>query len=389
MKKLLLTSKTASTLGTTFFNAIIDLWVVTAFGSAKVLGNTLAFTTLAAALCSFFGGYISDSRYRFHTLIGTNLLSMIICVLATFDTNVFSRTPALVYVTVFCLNIANYLSSPLFKTLTALVISKDEIVSFNKIMTLFTQIFSVFIPPIAAFLFQKHLVTISSALLLNALSFAICVVFLIPVHGGANTSKVFAHHGYIDTLHMIQHNRILIFFNLSGFLLNFFLSGLNVWLPFFSVKILQNASLYGIAISSEAVGGIFGALSIQYIKLKTNLKFERITLLVSGMLLFSLVLKSNTITILVAVFLMAAAASRYNIALQSVIQLHVDTEYIGKTFSVAYLVSNLALPIASYIFGVILNYSWEVLLGIVSIGLASINLLWYFLKENFEESQLS
>lgn len=124
MEKALLSSKTISTAGTLFFNAVIDLWVVQIFGSAKILGNTMAFTTLAAAICSFIGGYLADSSCRLRVLIMINAVSSLVCGIAFLEQKQLIGKPLTVYLLVFLLNIGSYLSSPLFKTITSISVEK-------------------------------------------------------------------------------------------------------------------------------------------------------------------------------------------------------------------------------------------------------------------------
>ena len=110
----MLSSKTISTAGTLFFNAVIDLWVVQIFGSAKILGNTMAFTTLAAAICSFIGGYLADSSFRLRVLIMINAASSLVCGIAFLEQKQLIGKPLTVYLLVFLLNIGSYLSSALY-----------------------------------------------------------------------------------------------------------------------------------------------------------------------------------------------------------------------------------------------------------------------------------
>lgn len=151
----MLSSKTISTAGTLFFNAVIDLWVVQIFGSAKILGNTMAFTTLAAAICSFIGGYLADSSFRLRVLIMINAASSLVCGIAFLEQKQLIGKPLTVYLLVFLLNIGSYLSSPLFKTITSISVEKTRIVAFNRSITFASQLCTVLIPPAATWLFAK------------------------------------------------------------------------------------------------------------------------------------------------------------------------------------------------------------------------------------------
>ena len=381
MEKALLSSKTISTAGTLFFNAVIDLWVVQIFGSAKILGNTMAFTTLAAAICSFIGGYLADSSFRLRVLIMINAASSLVCGIAFLEQKQLIGKPLTVYLLVFLLNIGSYLSSPLFKTITSISVEKTRIVAFNRSITFASQLCTVLIPPAATWLFAKKIISLGGALLLNGLSFVLCALLMISLRKADGVKTAGNSNGYLGTMKLIKNSGPLLFMALSGFILNFFLSGINVWLPYFTTKILRNASVYGVAISCQAVGGIIGALSIKKIKLDTSLRVERIGLVISCGLIMVLLFAVSAPALILAMFFLAAIITRYNIALQSLIQTHVEQKYIGKTFSTTYLIANLALPIASFLFGHLLDFSWKWLLVVVALGLSSMNLLWIIMKK--------
>ncbi len=380
MEKALLSSKTISTAGTLFFNAVIDLWVVQIFGSAKILGNTMAFTTLAAAICSFIGGYLADSSCRLRVLIMINAVSSLVCGIAFLEQKQLIGKPLTVYLLVFFLNIGSYLSSPLFKTITSISVEKTRIVAFNRSITFASQLCTVLIPPAATWLFAKKIIGLEGALLLNGLSFVLCALLMVGLRKADGVKTAGNSNGYLGTIKLINNSGPLLFMALSGFILNFFLSGINVWLPYFTTKILHNASVYGVAISCQAVGGIIGALSIKKIKLDTSLRVERLGLVISCGLIMLLLFAVSAPALILAMFFLAAIITRYNIALQSLIQTHVEQKYIGKTFSTTYLIANLALPIASFLFGHLLDFSWKWLLVVVALGLSSMNLLWIIMK---------
>lgn len=380
MEKALLSSKTISTAGTLFFNAVIDLWVVQIFGSAKILGNTMAFTTLAAAICSFIGGYLADSSLRLRVLIMINAASSLVCGIAFLEQKQLIGKPLTVYLLVFLLNIGSYLSSPLFKTITSISVEKTRIVAFNRSITFASQLCTVLIPPAATWLFAKKIIGLEGALLLNGLSFVLCALLMVGLRKDDGVKTAGNSNGYLGTIKLIKNSGPLLFMALSGFILNFFLSGINVWLPYFTTKILHNASVYGVAISCQAVGGIIGALSIKKIKLDTSLRVERLGLVISCGLIMVLLFAVSAPALILAMFFLAAIITRYNIALQSLIQTNVEQKYIGKTFSTTYLIANLALPIASFLFGHLLDFSWKWLLVVVALGLSSMNLLWIIMK---------
>lgn len=115
----------------------------------------MAFTTLAAAICSFIGGYLADSSFRLRVLIMINAASSLVCGIAFLEQKQLIGKPLTVYLLVFLLNIGSYLSSPLFKTITSISVEKTRIVAFNRSITFASQLCTVLIPPAATWLLQK------------------------------------------------------------------------------------------------------------------------------------------------------------------------------------------------------------------------------------------
>ena len=72
-------SKTLSFAGTTFFNAILNIWVLEVFGSSKVLGNINGYIGVAAIICNLLGGAFADSRYLVRLLLWSDLIASLVC----------------------------------------------------------------------------------------------------------------------------------------------------------------------------------------------------------------------------------------------------------------------------------------------------------------------
>lgn len=373
MKDTILISKVSSLIGTTIFNTIVNLWILEVFNSSKTLGFILSISSVSAFICSIIGGYLADSKYLLKILQIADLFSAIICVISIFFiSNVHINY---IYLVVFLLNINVALTAPLIKSLIPSVIKKESIISFNSTLVMFSEIIKIAIPLGATFLFQTKFLSINGALILNTVSFFISFLFIkrVPVKEIKGAIKFV---GYRETIKYLKTKKVVTLLIITGGLSNFFLAGFNLLLPIFSVQELKNSIFYGIFLSAESIGALIGALSTKIFIVDKLIVRERMGLLLSSALLYLLIFWQNYMVLILLCFLLNFFYVRYNVAFQSYMQTDVDKEYIGKTFSVSYILSNILLPCGSLLFGILLDYSFGISIGLIATGLVLINLIW-------------
>ncbi|NMO79407.1 MULTISPECIES: MFS transporter [Niallia] len=373
MKNKILISKVSSLFGTSVFNTIVNLWILDIFNSSHTLGVILSISGISALLFSLLGGYLADSNYLKKILLWADLSSAIFCIISVFLISSFSKD--IIYLVVFLLNINIALTAPLIKSLVSNVVQKELIISFNSILAMYSEILKIALPLISTFLYQFDILTLNGALIINAISFFISFLFVkgIQLNELNSKSKLI---GYWDTLKYLLNRKVLSMLILTGGISNFFLAGFNLLLPVFALDKVGNSFYYGVFLSLESIGALCGALSTKYIIVDKMIIKERIGIFFSGILLSSLILFNSKFLLIFICFILNFFYVRYNVALQSFLQTDVNKEYIGKVFSVSYILSNVLLPLGSLFFGYLLEDFYKLSIGVIAGGLIFINLLW-------------
>lgn len=342
----------------------------------------MAIAGSATFLCSIVGGYVADSRYLLKVIKGINLFSALMCFIFV---GMFFYQHHIdlwqINTAVFLLNINSYLSSPIFKKMIHFFVEHDSIVSFNQALALGAQIISVVVPPVSTFLYSWHVLDLQGAFIVNGLSFLGAFFFLKPFELASEPARKFT--GYTQTFKNIFSNVSLLQFLFMGVMLNFFLSGLNIFFPIMVIHKLHQGSLYGAVLASQAVGGILGAASISKVPSKNNLLVERIGLVLIAVALGLLTVIQSMWFIFIVSTLISVVLSRYNIASQSIVQREVKRELIGKTFSAIFIFANMAIPLGSLLFGHIINISINLTLMIIAGGFIVFNLMWIFIDRKY------
>ena len=72
--------------------------------------------------------------------------------------------------------------------------------------------------------------------------------------------------------------------------------------------------------------------------------------------------------------------TRYAVSSQSILQLDVEKENIGKVFSLLYIFSNIAIPIGSVFFGKFLDTNISIAVLLFTLGICATNIVWRVYK---------
>lgn len=371
-------SKTLSFAGTTFFNAILNIWVLEVFGSSKVLGNINGYIGVAAIICNLLGGAFADSRYLVRLLLWSDFIASLVCFYIV-GMNLVEELFWL-YILVFSLNASTYLASPLFKTLVRYVLAKDEIVKYNTELSFLIQLATIVVPPLATTLYATKWITMNEAILLNGVSYLISFVALFSLRK-LKLKNTRLDFNYYAALQELKAKRNILFLVLTGGALNAFLAGFNLYAPLFATTLMKDPALYGYLMSLEAVGGILGIISLKWLDISQKIGLERyLFALAAGALIFVYVFTS-IFWIALFTLILTFCLARYNVAIQSIIQQEIVPQVLGKVFSLFFLVVNIGLSSGSFIFGYLFALDHNKPLLLVAGGLILIDLLWFFVTK--------
>lgn len=374
----ILFAKGTSLLGSLVFNTVLDLWVVSKFNSALVLGNVLAVSSAAAFIWSMLGGYVADTRRFLIILKATDIISAFICIIsiALNLTNSFLGISSLV----FLLNMNVYLAAPIFKKMVHTFVNKENILVLNQKIAITIQLFNTALPPVISTLFAAGMLSIRLALLINSISYLVSYFIIHSFsYKMSSLSGSVKKLGYINTLRNIAKDQNVLSFLILGMILNYVLAGVNVIMPIYVIQVLDEVYSYGFVLGFQAIGGLMGSFSLKKMPFSSDMKVEIIAIRILSIFFICLAIFNQIFIAYLLALILAFILSRYNVASQSYIQEKVKSDFIGKTFAIIYIFSNLATPLGNVFFGVYIHKSYKTGSYMIAVGMLLISLLWSFI----------
>ncbi len=382
-----------SRIGNIIFDYANSISIVGAFTSKPwILAFYQSSETIILVIFNLIGGAKADKGNRKKIVIVTDVLSAIICFILSFF--VGSSLMAQVMIMANALLALVYaFNSPTYKSLIKEVIEKNRIGAFNSIAHAGSEIIRVVGPIVGVGL--VGIIGVRGALIFNACTFLVsafaeaCLSRVIEESAGAKEkSNIFSDiaEGF---KYLFREKEILFLIILSS-LVNFFLAGYNLLLPYTDVIYASlGRNFYSKALVMEAVGGIIGsAICTKLInKFHDNVLALILFLMgTGGALLLEpvMALIKNYYLCLIPFALFGIMLTAFNIQLMSHVQVAVDENFLGRVFSIIFTVAVLLMPVGSFFFSVFMNAAdingfYMVGGGIVMLSAVSI-VIHYFIR---------
>ncbi|SHN57805.1 Major Facilitator Superfamily protein [Butyrivibrio hungatei DSM 14810] len=253
-------------------------------------------------------------------------------------------------------------SSPTFKAIVREMVLKERIISYNSISNAGRELISMVGPLVGFFLLNA--IGSRGALLVNAITFLIsalaeCFLTKLDDNIGQNNKKERLVVSIENGLHYLWKEKSILFLLLLSALVNFFLAGYNLLLPYTDVlyeDIFKN--FYSKAMVAEAIGAVLGSLVNSKLPVKITKKYITLILflgMTGGSLILVPMVKYSKIMIiaLLPIVLFGIFLTMFNINYMSFIQINVDEEYLGRVFSVIFTVAVLFMPFGSWFFALV------------------------------------
>lgn len=358
---LLLIANVISRIGTVIYNVVLAWWITEQTGSAKIIGVILAATLVPTALFSLVGGEFSDRLNKKNILIVTDILSGLMSILTAIMAYYKIVNVPILIMTNFILGTSSCLFKPTFKSIVPEIIEKNSLVKANTFLTSAAETTKVIGPFIGAFILSISLLGAPGAFLINGLSFilsAILELFIDYKKSNVNTKK----QGNVmenikEGLVYVYKNKIIINILILVSVINVFLASFEVLMPLFVQNILMEGSkYYSYILSAYSLGGICVILTSFFVtKLPINQKTLAISIALSGIPLLFLTLLAKSFTLFIIIFIFGFTGSIFNTLFFSYIQINVEKQFLGRTFSTMYLIAFIATPIAYVVFGYLGN----------------------------------
>lgn len=386
---LLISGNSISKLGSIIFSVSMNLWIISITGDAKLLGIILFLSSLSTIAFNLISGVISDKFNKKMILFFVDFISGIILLISSpFISPNSTGITILILVNIF-LSIGFSLFSTTSKSIIPNVIDKSNVKDFNSTFTFINQIIKIVGPSIASFLFALEFIDIKGIFIINGISFILSsfLVSLLNYEYKYNEIKQLnILSDIISGFKYIKNDFILISLLITTAMVNFFLAGYNLLLPLYTKNIIGSEYIYGLLLSSEALGAIVGSLLLKYSKKKdSSIKNISINLLLCGIVFLPLLFSKNLTLLILVIFFFGFFLARFNINFFTFIQINVNNEYLGRVFSIIFTIVSILMPFGSLIFGFVGNYILDYSFPIIGIGIILSNSFILLRKENYSK----
>ncbi|MBR5355488.1 MAG: MFS transporter [Lachnospiraceae bacterium] len=386
---LLLFGRWTSKIGDIVFDYVNSVVLVHAYTSHSwVLALYQSSQTIIQVLFNLIGGAIADAGKRKKILITTDLLSAIVCFVASFFVESKHVAVALIMANALLALIFAF-SSPTFKAIVREMVSKERIVKYNSISNAGKELICMAGPIIGVALMA--VVGARGALIINAITFFISAIsecLLVKLESEEKKEDGKEKKNIIKDIkeglkYLYNEKPVFALLVLSA-LVNFFLAGYNLLLPYTDIMyegVFEG--FYAKAMAAEAIGAILGSLINSKIPSSFSNKYSSLTIFLglngASLLLVPLVnISSNQFLCLLPIVLFGVTLTIFNINLMSYVQVNVAEEFLGRVFSVIFTVAVMFMPLGSWFFS-IFNFTENVnSFAIVGAGIVVLSLIYLF-----------
>lgn len=375
-----------SKIGNIIFDYANSVSIVGAFSSKPwILALYQSSETVIQIIFNLIGGAKADRGNRKKILIITDIIAAVICGLLSSCVNTGYMATVMIAANAL-LAIVYAFNSPTYKAIIREVIGKEDIGFFNSIANAGSEMITVVGPIIGVGL--VGIIGARGALLFDAGTFLISALseFFLTRISACGVQDCKEKHVIKEILEGFQYlfkERQILFLIVLASLVNFFLAGYNLLLPYTDVLYSEVVShFYGKALALEAVGGIISSVACAKLfnKFKDNVRALILFLQGTG---FALLLEpvcascGNYYLCLIPFMLFGITLTAFNIQFMSYVQAYVQENYLGRVFSIIYTVAVLCMPLGSMIFSAFFEVSsicsyYIVGGGIVVLSLASL-----------------
>ncbi len=309
-------------------------------------------------LLNLFTGHIADHNNRQKTLIITDLIAGI----ATFLLFLYYNPKniwAFIIVNIILAILFSF-NRPTYKAIVKDLLSKEGIYRYNSLSKLIAEMVAISAPLICIFIIQQF--GFKYGMLINSLSFFISAFceYRFQLLKRTASNKMNMAKGIIDGFKYVFYDKSLLIILVASAFLNFLDAIYSFYLPFTSV-FSRFDGIYAYILVAQSIGSIIGAICTSLIKkqLAPNQFFH---LLISAAMSLILVGFFHTVQLLILIMfgLFSFSVVIFNINLMSYLQLSVDSEFLGRIFSIIFMISSLFIPLGSYVAAVINMKNWSV-----------------------------
>mgnify|MGYP002536272631 FL=1 len=377
---ILVVGKGSSKLGDLIFDYSNNLFLSTISKSSHLLAIYQCTDISIRAMSNLFGGALCDKKDRKSIMIATDLLCAILC----FGFSVFySKRSAAITMIILNLFITSMcaINAPAYRAIAKEAVQMDRIGSFNSLLNTVSSCVAIFGPLVAMELYVN--LGARCCLLINAITFLSSAILesMIRISNADVYDKRFAARNnqavitdILDGFRYLKANQNIFGIILISSLVNFFLAGYNLCLPYFN-EYYKSEYAYMVALIYGSIGGLVGSI-LNLIWGKKRDKKIMMPLFLCGISLVFFPILSDThyLAGLLPNMFFSAFLTVFNIRFISTVQHLTENDYLGRVLSIVYSVATLLMPVGTILFSV-LNITDSVrVLGIIGVALAILSM---------------
>ena len=347
-------------LGDGLYSIAMAWWITDRTGSAKAMGQILAFSYLPRLVFLLLGGVISDRLPRLRMLLATDIAQALMITLISLLEAVGRLETWHIYIANLLTGIMVALAQPASMAMIPDVTSDENLSSANSLISLSTHLTGVIAPIFGAVLIQR--LGFSAAFGLNAFAFFISAGFLAAMQPHLLVDRSDA----VERIHLWEDfsggwqfvaGRSWLWISMLVLLLVNFTgrSTMNVVLPFLVEAGLQSGvGTLGLLRSVFGVGSVLGAV---WVGLNTKMSRKGWIfygcLFVTGMLTAALGLPFPPAVLIAAMLLIGVCLAVNNLLWSVVLQERVPRPILGRVTSLSNVSSTALLPVGFALAGAV------------------------------------
>lgn len=308
-------------------------------------------------LLNLFAGHFADFNERKKTLIITDLIAGIV----TFLLFLFYNPQNIwTFIAVnIILAILFSFNRPTYKAIVRDLLSQEGIYRYNSLSKILSEVVAVSAPLLSVFVIQQF--GFKYGMLINSLSFfvsAFCESHFQTIFRN-ETKKVNLFKGIREGFNYVVSDKSLLVILVASAFLNFLDAIYTFYLPFTS-SFSGFDHIYAFILIAQSFGSIVGALLAGLYKKQLGLKeFFHLLLPASIALLLLGFFHSSQIVVLLLFGSFTFCVTVFNINLMSYLQISVDSEFLGRVFSIIFMISGLFIPFGSFVAAALDMKSWS------------------------------
>ena len=368
---ILLSGNIVTTFGNVLLSNALNLWIIQISGKTKTLGIIASIGLIPTLIFTIFGGIISDSFNKKRVVFICDLISGVLCCIMSIliDDNHLN----IYYIVIFrfLLSLISAIFKPAMMSLPAYSISEYNRMKFNSYFNISNQIFQIITPIISGVLIGIGF-SIKIVLFFDGITFLLSSLSEIFIDCSKDEksftkNKWSTSEKFLSAFRYIFSNKYLTCIILFASLINIFIAGYNMFLPYYGSYV--GKKYYGYLLAVEALGGIIGAFSLQIDKFHFDNGNMEFNLFISGVFLNLFFIFNNLCIMYIIVFVFGIFLNRFNIQFFTYLQNNVEKEYIGRVISTTTVVALVLMPFGQILFSNLIDILGMITFAIIGFSI--------------------